>query len=70
MAADRNCACRPDELVRVGTQVMPAVGYGATLVMVEMGRSNPGSLVGRGLGLEEVGAALASMDSYGASINR
>jgi len=70
MGADRNCACQPDEPVRVGTQGMPAVGYEAMLVMVEMGRPSPGSLVGRRLGLEEVGAVLMSMGSYGASINR
>ena len=44
MAADRKCARQPDELVLVGTQGMLAVGYGATLATVEMGRVNPGSL--------------------------
>ena len=44
---------------------MPAVGYGAMLAMVEAGRLNPGSLVSRRLGLEEVGAVLTSMDSFG-----
>ena len=54
-----------DELVLIGTQGMPAVGYGPMLAMVEAGRLNPGSLVSRRLGLDDVGAVLASMDSYG-----
>jgi alcohol dehydrogenase len=44
---------------------MPAVGYGAMLAMVEVGRLNPGSLVSRRLALEEVGAVLVSMGDYG-----
>jgi D-arabinose 1-dehydrogenase-like Zn-dependent alcohol dehydrogenase len=53
-----------DELVLIGSQGMPASGYGAMLAMVEAGRLNPGSLVSRRLALEEVGSVLASMDSY------
>ena len=54
-----------EELLLVGSQGMPAVGYDAMLAMVETGRLNPGSLVSRRLGLDEVGAVLTSMDGFG-----
>jgi len=54
-----------DELVLIGSQGMPALGYGAMLTMVEAGHLKPGTLVSRTLGLDEVGAVLESMDSYG-----
>jgi D-arabinose 1-dehydrogenase-like Zn-dependent alcohol dehydrogenase len=54
-----------DELVLIGSQGMPAVGYGALLAMLEAGRLKPGTLVTRRLALDEVSAVLASMENYG-----
>ena len=54
-----------DELVLIGSQGMPSVGYGAMLAMLESGRLKPGTLVTRRLALDEVSAVLASMENYG-----
>jgi len=52
------------ELVIVGSQGMPAVGYDAMLAMIARGRLKPGELVTRTVPLEEAGAVLASMDDF------
>ncbi len=52
------------ELTLIGTQGMPAVGYGAMLNMIAAGTLKPGELVTRTLPLEEAGAVLASMDDF------
>ena len=50
------------ELEIYGTHGMPARGYPAMLAMVEDGSLRPGELVGRVIGLEDAGAALADVD--------
>jgi D-arabinose 1-dehydrogenase-like Zn-dependent alcohol dehydrogenase len=50
------------ELELYGSHGMPARDYPAMLGMVEDGSLRPGDLVGRVIGLEDAGAALAAMD--------
>lgn len=52
------------ELTIIGSQGMPAVGYGAMLTMIAAGKLKPLDLVTGTLALEEVGAVLASMDDF------
>jgi alcohol dehydrogenase len=51
------------ELEIYGSHGMPASGYPAMLDMIEDGTLRPGELVGRVIGLEDAGAALADMDN-------
>lgn len=50
------------ELEIYGSHGMPARDYPAMLGMIEDGTLRPGDLVGRVIGLEDAGAALAAMD--------
>ena len=50
------------ELEIYGSHGMPARDYPAMLSMIEDGALRPGDLVGRVIGLEDAGAALAAMD--------
>ena len=50
------------ELEIYGSHGMPAVDYPALLELVAAGRLRPAELVGRVVGLDEAGAALAAMD--------
>ena len=52
------------ELMLIGTQGMPAVGYDVMLAMIAAGKLSPGDLVTRTLTLEEVGGVLASMEDF------
>jgi D-arabinose 1-dehydrogenase-like Zn-dependent alcohol dehydrogenase len=54
------------ELEIYGSHGMPARGYPAMLSMIEDGALRPGDLVGRVIGLEDAGAALAAMDGASA----
>ena len=50
------------ELAVLGSHGMPAVDYPALLGLISDGRLDPAQLVGRVVGLDEAGAALAAMD--------
>lgn len=52
------------ELVIVGSQGMPAVGYDAMLAMIAGGKLRPGELVTSRVPLEEAGTVLASMEDF------
>ncbi len=53
------------ELEIYGSHGMPAVDYPAMLDAVTTGVLQPGRLVGRTIGLDDAGAALAAMDGPG-----
>jgi alcohol dehydrogenase len=55
------------ELEVYGSHGMPARDYPAMLRLIESGALRPADLVGRVIGLEEAGAALASMDRASAA---
>ena len=50
------------ELEIAGVHGMPVRGYPALLRLVASGAVDPARLIGRRIGLEEAGAALAAMD--------
>ena len=53
------------ELAVLGSHGMPAVDYPAMLDLVASGALAPERLVARRIGLEDAGAALATMDTHG-----
>ncbi len=56
------------ELELYGSHGMAASGYARMLELVAAGRLDPARLVGRVVGLDDAGEALASMDGPGAGM--
>jgi alcohol dehydrogenase len=52
------------ELEIMGSHGMQAYRYGAMLEMIQMGKLDPGKLVGKRISLEEAAGELVKMDTF------